>query len=224
MITYIINTAHALYKQSAHRYYLTEPFHDAIEKAAPKIVKDNKHWDNEVSDCGMIFGTRGTFALYLLNPIDKVCKMILIGFNRECITSYGIVTHDGKMFGQYWLTDEAGKIYNDPNLLGAWLNSAMTTLYFIHHCEIETKIIKPKEKHRQYGIKYFNEGKNDLTILDCTWFTQLIRDTPFTVNGHFRWQPCGINHSKRKLIWIDSFEKQGYNRQAKKPIPDEVHG
>jgi hypothetical protein len=100
-------------------------------------------------------------------------------------------------------------------MLGRLLNSAMISIYFIHNCEIETKVVKPKEKHRLYGVKYFNESKSPFTILDCTWFTNLIRDTPFTVNGHFRWQPCGVNYSKKKLIWIDAFEKKGYTRKAK---------
>lgn len=211
----LLETAHNIYGQVANRYLLTDPFIKAIDKASHKIIEGDRHWENQKSDCGIIFGNGGAFFLYLINPADKLCKFIIIGFDRTSLTHYGVITNDAKMFGCFWRTDKAGKLYNDYATLGSWLNSAMITIYFIHNCEIETKIVKPNEKHRLYGVKYFNESKSPFTILDCNWFTNLIRDTPFTVNGHFRWQPCGINLSKKKLIWIDTFEKKGYTRKAK---------
>jgi hypothetical protein len=76
--------------------------------------------------------------------------------------------------------------------------------------------MKPNEKHKENGNKHYNESKSDIIVLDCKWFTDLIRSIPFHVNGHLRWQHCGEKFSKRKLIWVSDFEKQGYVRKATK--------
>jgi hypothetical protein len=54
--------------------------------------------------------------------------------------------------------------------------------------------------------------------LDCKWFTDIIREAPFRVKGHLRWQFFGEKKAKRKLIWIDEFEKSGYKRSATKTL------
>jgi hypothetical protein len=78
------------------------------------------------------------------------------------------------------------------------------------------RVIAPNKKDRTNGQKHYNESKSDITILDCRWFTELIRDTPFAVRGHLRWQVHGEKRGKRKLIWIDKFEKAGYHRKQSK--------
>lgn len=65
------------------------------------------------------------------------------------------------------------------------------------------------------GQKYFNETNKRISILDCTWFTNLVVSGKFGVSGHMRWQPWGPNLSQRKLIWVDAYEKEGYERKAK---------
>lgn len=100
-----------------------------------------------------------------------------------------------------------------------WPAFIITFLIFIKHCEIETKIIQHGRKDKHIGVKYVNESKQDVTILDSTWFTTLISSEAFTVGaengGFFRWQPWGPNNSLRKLIWVLPFEKEGYTRRAK---------
>jgi hypothetical protein len=86
---------------------------------------------------------------------------------------------------------------------------------FLKFCEIETKVLKPKEKLREKGVRYFNETKSNIEILDSTWFTNLVVSGSFNVEGHFRWQPYGPGLSMKKLIWINEFKKQGYTRKAK---------
>lgn len=90
-----------------------------------------------------------------------------------------------------------------------------TMLLFIKYCPIETKIVKQGRKDTHVGIKYVNESKHDIEILDSTWFTTIIRSEGFGVGGHFRMQPYGPGNAMRKLIWIEPFEKTGYTRTAK---------
>lgn len=200
------------YNQVANKYYLTKTFKDAILVAAPKIDKDSHI--HIPTDCGIIFTDTG-FTIYLSNPTDKRLKLLCFGFTRDTLTTYGYIDNDMK-FGGIACSLKDGKPYNDVDVLAQYLDSTLLALYFIHNCEIESKIIKPKEKYRNNGSKYFNESKSDITILDCRWFTDLIRDTPFKVKGHFRWQAHGEKRGKRKLIWISDFEKSGYTRKAQK--------
>ena len=202
-----------VYKQVNNKYYLTNTFKSAINVASPKIFENNKNIDEINSDCGIIFTDKG-FTLYLAYPTDKQLKLLCYGFTRDCLTTFGYINNDNK-YGGLACTLKDGKPYNDLEILSDYLNSILTSLYFINNCELETKVLSPNEKHRVNGTKFYNESKSHFTILDCNWFTKLIRDTPFSVTGHLRWQRCGENYSKKKLIWIDAFEKKGYTKKAK---------
>lgn len=93
---------------------------------------------------------------------------------------------------------------------------------FKKYCDIETKVVEPKNRRAKVGgQKYLNETDKRIAILDCTWFTNLVVSGAFGVSGHLRWQPWGPNNSQRKLIWVDSYTKDGYERKAKVLIENE---
>lgn len=213
-ITTFVDSLKTVYEQVNKKYYLTNTFRDAIDLAMPKIVSDDKHYTDIPTDCGVIF-TKNGFNLYLSNPTDKQLKLLVYGFTNKALTTYAYVTNDFK-FGGVASTIKDGEPYNDKEHLNAYINTILATLYFIHNCEIEQKILKPKDKYRENGNKHYNESKSDLIILDCKWFTDLIRQVPFHVKGHLRWQHHGEGFKKRKLIWISDFEKNGYTRKASK--------
>lgn len=220
LIQYMVNSVKELHRQVAHRYYVTKPFSDAIEKAAPKILYEVNYFTNEKSDCGIIFH-QNKFTMYLTNPKDKIVKALFFGFNKHSLTSFCILQNDGKYMGRYYRS-ENGKDVHDEEMLVGWTLGQLVTLYFIHNCEIETKVLAPNEKHRQDGVRFFNESKNPFTILSCHWFTELIRTTPFNVKGFLRWQACGKEWRQRKLIWVEGFEKKGYHRKAQKTINQNI--
>lgn len=205
-----------IYKQVVNRYYITKPFEDAIKTAMPKIVDKDKHINNIPSDCGILFNENG-FTLYLSSPADKEIKLLVLGFTKRILTTYGIIDKDGNFKG-IGCDIKDGKPFNNTAHLASYLNSVLVTLYFIHNCEIEQKLIKAKEKQKLNNQKFFNESKSNITILDCKWFTELVRDTPFNVRGHYRWQVHGEKNTKRKLKWIAEFQKDGYHRRAEKEI------
>jgi hypothetical protein len=211
-----INSLISIHKQAKKKYYITESFKDAIITALPKIVEKNNQLNNIPTDCGIIFNNKG-FTIYISNPSDKKLKLCLYGFTRDTITSFAYVDNDFN-YGGISCSMKDGKPYDDKENTFLYIHSFLTTLYFIHNCEIEQRIIKPNQKDRSNGQRHFNESKSDITILDCRWFTELIRDTPFAVRGHLRWQVHGENRGKRKLIWIDEFEKSGYHRKQSKEI------
>jgi len=87
---------------------------------------------------------------------------------------------------------------------------------FIQYSEITTKILPPKEQiWNSHTCVYNNKTQDDITIIDLTWFTNLVKSDAFKVRGHFRLQPHGEGMKERKLIWINEFQKEGYIRGAK---------
>jgi hypothetical protein len=87
---------------------------------------------------------------------------------------------------------------------------------FKSYAEVETKTLKPKERIKDIDCKYTNDTDFTVTHLDSKWFTTLVNSQGFKVRGFFRLQPKKKDGEwTKELIWIDEFEKQGYNRQAK---------
>ena len=98
------------------------------------------------------------------------------------------------------------------------VGSLMTDVIFKRFAPIETVIIN-KETNRRTKLnkeKYVNEVKQDITVIDSNWFTTIIRSKGFGVKGHFGLRACGKNHQDRRVVWIDSYKKNGYIRKAKK--------
>ena len=99
------------------------------------------------------------------------------------------------------------------------LADVLSLLLFLHHCELETKVIPAGKKSTHVNKKYLNETKSPIEVLDSTYFTTIVRSAGFTVGedtgGFFRYQAYGPNMQYRKWIWIFPFEKEGYERQAK---------
>lgn len=63
--------------------------------------------------------------------------------------------------------------------------------------------------------KRITNNKTHIKIFTELNYTSIIRDQPFNVKGHWRKQKCGIGRSEEKLIFIDSFKKNGYKRFIK---------
>lgn len=89
-----------------------------------------------------------------------------------------------------------------------------------HYAKVETIYLKGKEKKKDTVTKekHLNESNLPVTILDSTWFNNIIRTSPFGVRGHFRLQPKKDASGKwiKELIYIKPFIKQGYNLKARK--------
>lgn len=90
-------------------------------------------------------------------------------------------------------------------------------LVFLEFSVLETVTLKPQgktHKTKKEG-KCFNDTTQNIVIVDSSW-NRIIKVGEFGVSGHLRWQPCGANRERRKLIYIDDFIKTGYTRNAKK--------
>jgi hypothetical protein len=87
---------------------------------------------------------------------------------------------------------------------------------FKKYCDIETKEVSPKNRRAKVGgNKYVNETNKHISILDCTWFTNLVVSGAFEVSGHLHWYWTGPNRSVKRLRYVHTYEKEGYTRKAK---------
>lgn len=208
----------ALFKENIR--YVSIPFMEAYFRGKHKLadVFDKE----EVNEGGtLIYSSQGwtkTIFYYLRTGTENGewnADYLFIEFSKHsqndfkaldvCITSHG---DNQKTFIYKGHADQG--VTHDT-----YLAFLVGFLCFVKHVELETKEIKANSGGHHVGIKYVNETKSNITILDSTWFTTIVRSEGFKVRGHFRFQPYGSGLSKKKLIWIADFEKDGYTRTAK---------
>ena len=206
---YDINYSLEIFKRAKKKYFITNSFSNSIKKAEDKIMEFAqkrgmsdfvKEFEDEV---GILFFDGG-WLLY--ETKDK--QHTIFWFDKNILR------------GSCYIIDDSlyGHIGEDTDFILYFVRGFLSTLWFIRNCDVDQKIIQPKEKFRENGNKHYNESESDLIILDCRWFTELIRDIPFLVKGHFRWQPIGEGRNRKKLIWIEDFKKEGYHRKAAKKL------
>ncbi|MCI6656493.1 MAG: hypothetical protein MSH14_03045 [Bacteroidales bacterium] len=72
--------------------------------------------------------------------------------------------------------------------------------------------------------KVLNESGQEVIIMDSRWFVKIINDNDIFVRGFFRMQRYKNDDGDwaKKLIFVDSFIRHGYHRNAK--IEDENTG
>lgn len=92
-------------------------------------------------------------------------------------------------------------------------------LVFAKCTNTETELIHglPGKKQRAKidKEKYFNESGVDVILVNAKYNKIVIRDEPFYVNTHGRFQPCGKNREYVKYIIIEGYFKKGYKREYK---------
>lgn len=104
---------------------------------------------------------------------------------------------------------------------GQIFDYVMSFILFYNYTETETHVVHGIETGEQRRLKinnekFLNETKNNIEIIDSTYFTKLIRTGEFGVSGHFRVQHFGPSNSESKIVFIESYKKNGYIRNAKK--------
>lgn len=137
-------------------------------------------------------------------------------FGDECMVStYNSYSFTSKSFsieqneeGRFIKFPHAQKLMNFENSV-----FVVQLLCYLIYGEITEKHLPPKAQANVGFTRFLNNSKLNITFCDTLW-KQRINVDGFKVRGHFRLQPCGEKREKRKLIWIEEFEKQGYNRKA----------
>lgn len=198
--------------------YITLPFQQAAKESIDKIVhlaedvyRENQsgvllnfmHTDPKISAMYDFFSS-GEFTIYFF--YNDLYVGYVLGKNNIC-QKYKILNFDG------------GKMEKDEETkrISFLSGRVIVMLLFKKYAKIETKTVGANKRYKDINCKYTNDTNSDITFLDSTWFTNLVKSEGFNVRGHFRLQPKKKNGEwTKELIWISEFEKTGYNRKAKK--------
>ncbi len=81
-------------------------------------------------------------------------------------------------------------------------------------------IVPPHGKTKTKHEKYVNDNPICIKVWDMRMFNTYVRLEGFPVSGHFRHQRVGEGRTNHRLIWINEFEKHGYNRKYLKNQPN----
>jgi hypothetical protein len=149
------------------------------------------------------------------NNEDRELLILPIYNNRtsQATKQYELINND-EIYGWDYSEQEGRSWY------GKIHDYVMSFILFYNFTETETKIIHgiesgEKRRVKLNGEKFINSSKNDIEIIDSTYFTKIIRTGEFGVRGHFRVQKYGAGNSKTKIIFIEEYKKSGYTRGAK---------
>jgi hypothetical protein len=126
--------------------------------------------------------------------------------------------NDSPAFRSYNSVPPISSIEVHDNIVSESLRAILAAELFINFAEVETKTMTPNTQiwdERGVSAIYNNKTPNSITVIDSTWYTNLVSSGAFKVRGHFRLQPYGPNRSMKRLQWISDFEKSGYTRKAK---------
>jgi hypothetical protein len=170
-------------------------------------------FDNIVS---LIYGIYKDRAVFILLEGCNVLNIELIRY----IDDNDKYSYSAASLHLQQLMSKLGKDIKDDDideLNRPMFERIMPLLTIYHFAEIENRVIEQgKTRKAVLGKeKFINETQLPIQVINSNWFTNIYRSEGFNVNGHFRLQACGEGHAKRKLIWINGFEKQGYTRMAK---------
>lgn len=186
--------------------------------------------------------------IYLIcDGVDKCSKMIRIGdnFSTKALRNIEFGKHTyllgkdemcrflcqkGAIKGIYWcrsknIAFEFGFDLEDDGYYfdsrySYEFNKITKIITFVFLGDIDVIMLEKGRNNGKPKIdgKITNTSNFTVYVVDSSWNQLIIRTEGFAVMGHFRLQPCGVNHVDRKLIWINAFEKHGYKRQPKASI------
>lgn len=215
--------------------YVCGSFYESFQKASRKL-KDLAYKE-EIEDCGVLLTggfTEGYTHMHTIyySVITVKCadgklfyNIVFMDFSKhaksdmpvlDVYTTMNLHEDESDVDVKSLLWDG---YMSDGRDASYWQSFIILFCLFKKYCDIETKVVEPKNRRAKVGgNKYLNETDKRISILDCTWFTNLVVSGKFGVSGHLRWQRHGPNNSLKKLIWIDEFEKDGYTRKAKMTI------
>tara|TARA_R110002126_G_scaffold193388_4_gene341745 strand:- start:527 stop:1474 length:948 start_codon:yes stop_codon:yes gene_type:complete len=143
--------------------------------------------------------------------------LLIIPIYNNRITSatddFYLISED-EMYGEDYAEQQGEDWY------GKIHDYVMSFLLFYNFTETEIQIMHGKDTGKQRRIKledekFINESKNDIEIIDLTYFTKIIRTGEFGVSGHFKVQHYGVGNNESKIIYVDNYQKNGYTRGAK---------
>lgn len=115
---------------------------------------------------------------------------------------------------------ESPIIYNtvqDLNIKSNKIWKAIKMFIFLKTAEVVEKTFVSDSNSTPNKQKSSTDSNSDIIVIDSTWDSSINIINPFPVSGHFRQQPKKNKSGEwyRETIYIDSYMKNGYSRNAK---------
>lgn len=203
--------------------YITQPFLEAYRKSESKLKEVVK--STPIDDSGTLilqFKQHTQTIFYRIksngqpNWFESIEAFICMFTKAKINDSHGLDV-------LIWLSKEDNQImdfvwkgFADYGRdLAWWVADLLLFKTFLKYADVETKTIAGNRKEKHIGVKYLNETKVKIEVLDSTYYTTISRTEGFGVRGHFRFQHYGIGMAQKRLQWINGFEKKGYTKRAK---------
>lgn len=216
--------------------YVSHSFFEAFQKAFPKLK--TLFFNEEINDGGVLI-TGGHvngythchtyyYAVTSVKNADGIMgySLVFIDFSKHSKSD----THTMDVYLSIQTKPEDDSVITKSIIWNGYAQHGKDESYweifiiafclFKKYCEVETKVIEPKNRRAKVGgQKYLNETDKRITILDCTWFTNLVVSGAFMVGdetgGFLQWFYYGPSKKQKRLQWVMPYEKQGYTRKAK---------
>jgi len=187
---------------------ISNPFLEAFEIASPQLYDLLEKESLSEDDYCKVLIQKTKTIFYRLIISDKNINIKILAFDKNILSAYIEISEEETL---YFITNDYKIDKEDVKNNTVFATICMEL--FLVYCPIETINLSSSSKIKKDHLKYVNDTNSNIKILTSLWFTNLIQDNGFKVRGHFRLQPY---KEGKKLIWIDPFNKKGYNRKADK--------
>lgn len=177
----------------------------------------------EAADEGatILLGKDHYFRYYRIDDIGDDCLVCFWG-ERVFTGNEGVV--DGKVIKDFYFNYETFRIMKDdwshPDMLEKGLIPEIIlfvkAIIFISCTNVEPYVMKPSQKARPVNMadkKWINKSGMEVTLINADWNRMYISTDGFDVQGHIRFQRHGKGNKEVKIIYINPYRKQGYQRK-----------
>lgn len=231
-------------RESKPEWGLPELLMPSFEKVMQKSTKSFYSIDHQLFQefyndnvCGILlhkqFGTivygfgENTLYVWLFRDVDGYSILYNYFYftstpdNVRHVHCWPTLTKDPQLFNQ--------DSHDKEEIYSCVANLLISYLAVKKYAEVETILVPAKGKlfvedeiqGYKHKEKVLNESGQEVIIMDSRWFVRIINDNDIFVRGFFRMQRYKNDDGEwdKKLIFVDSFIRHGYHRNAK--IEDE---
>jgi len=197
--------------------YITDPFFKLVNKQFDILaetyvnegIDNNKEFLNFKgilfsNEVGCILELKGSVTCYTL--FDKFTGVPFITSQFEFDENIGHF----EPVTRYYLS-KCEKAFNGVTIISDVVYFILAIIMEKMIDRKELIIVPPNGKIKTKHEKYVNENPTGIEVWDSRMFNSYVRLEGFSVTGHFRRQRVGEGRINQKLIWINAFEKHGYN-------------
>lgn len=208
--------------------YISKPFLEATKQAWNKLfelyrdIVENDAGDLSISG-SFIIGDVVYMIDYHVNKGSEAQEVVFYMFDKNGTPiAFYIDSHKYEIFQNGWISNCTEINPSDKSAIANFIMLKIVDVVivkmFMSYASVETKYLPAKKKVKEIDCKYLNDTDLNITHLNSTWFTNLVKSDAFKVRGHFRLQPRKNDKGEwtRELIWIKDFEKSGYTAPARK--------